>query len=106
MLKISKFSINNFKNLQDVSFTFEDYVLLIGENNTGKSSILYALDWFLGGKQIKNKNLFRNGLCDEDNAIELTAHFFNLTDNEKGAIAVSGRMYNDEWILKKKILAN
>jgi hypothetical protein len=77
-------------------------VVLIGENNTGKSSILVALDWFLSGKQIRDRALFRNEVCDEQHAIELVGHFTDLTDQEKNSIAIRARMYNDQWILKKK----
>ena len=100
-MKIVKFTVRNFKSLGDVVFDWDDIVFLIGENNTGKSSILQALEVFLSGKQIKDTTLFRNELCDSENAIELTAHFSDLSEAERNATAVQGRMMGDEWILKK-----
>jgi putative ATP-dependent endonuclease of OLD family len=101
-MRLSRFEIKNFKNLEDIEFNWQDIVILIGENNTGKSSVLQALDWFLSGRQIKDKSLFRNELSDEPHAIELIAQFSNLTDDDRRAVAIRGRIYNDEWILKKK----
>jgi len=102
-MKLSRFEIRNFKNLANVTFDWEGILLLIGENNTGKSSVLLALEWFLSGSQIKNQKLFRNSQCTLDHCIELTAHFTNLTEAEQGAIAVRGRLYDNKWILKKRL---
>ena len=63
-MKLSKFQIKNFKNLGNANFGWNEIIFLIGENNCGKSSVLHALDWFLSGKQIKDKSLFRDGICD------------------------------------------
>lgn len=101
-MKISRFEIRNFKNLANVAFDWDDIILLIGENNTGKSSVLLALDWFLSGSQIKAQKLFRNSQCTPDQCIELTAHFTDLTDNERNAVAVRGRLHDNKWILKKR----
>jgi len=101
-MKLARFEIENFKNLSRITFNWQDMVILIGENNTGKTSVLQALDWFLSGSQIKDKSLFRNELTDEQHAIELVAHFSALTDEDRQAIAIRGRIFNDEWILKKK----
>jgi putative ATP-dependent endonuclease of the OLD family len=101
-MRLSTFEVKNYKNLSLASINVDNMTVLIGENNSGKSSVLSALDLYLSGKQLKDKTLFRNGQCDATNAVELTAHFADLTDQEKGAVAVKGRMHNDEWILKKK----
>lgn len=101
-MKLSKFQIKNFKSLGSVDFDWNEIIFLIGENNCGKSSVLHALEWFLSGKQIKDKSLFRDGICDEVNAIELIGHFTDLTDEEKQNLAVQNRMHGNNWILKKK----
>lgn len=101
-MKLSKFEIKNFKNLSIASFDWNEIIFLIGENNCGKSSVLHALDWFLSGKQIKDKALFHDEICDETAAIELIGHFTDLTDEEKSNLAVQNRMHGNSWILKKK----
>ncbi len=56
-MKISKIQIKNFRLLKDFSLDLEDELsLIIGKNNTGKTSVLTALDKFLnqtGRRSIK-----------------------------------------------------
>lgn len=45
-MKISHLMIHNFRSLADVTLDLYDYALLVGENNTGKTSVLTALRCF------------------------------------------------------------
>ena len=101
-MRLCKFEIHNFKGIQNASFDWEDIVILIGENNAGKSSVLQALQCFLSGSQVKDPALFGQNVSSEENALELTGHFCNLSDADQRASAVRGRMVGDKWILKKK----
>ena len=47
-MKVSHLSIANFRGIRSASLLFPDHALLIGDNNTGKSTILEALDLVLG----------------------------------------------------------
>jgi putative ATP-dependent endonuclease of OLD family len=101
-LRICKFEIHNFKGIQNASFDWEDIVILIGENNTGKSSVLQALQCFLSGSLVKDLALFSQNVSSEENALELVGHFCGLSDLEQQASAMRGRMLGNKWILKKK----
>lgn len=101
-MRLCKFEIHNFKGIQAAWFDWNDIVVLIGENNTGKSTVLQALQWFLSGAQIKDEALFYDKLSDGDHAIELIGYFDQLTDAEREAQAVRGRMHGEKWILKKR----
>lgn len=101
-MRICKFEIKNFKGIENASFEWDDIVVFIGENNSCKSTALQALQCFLGGTQLKDPSYFRDNLCDLEHAIELTAHFCQLSEIEHQAGAVRGRMTGDKWILKKK----
>ena len=101
-MRICKFEICNFKGIRYTSFEWDEIVVLIGENNCGKSTALQALQVFLSGSQLKDPAFFRENLCDIDHAIELTAHFCDLSEIEQQAGAVRGRMIGDKWILKKQ----
>ena len=101
-MRLCKFEVLNFKGLEKVSFEWDDLVALIGENNAGKSTVLQALDWFLGGSQIKDAALFRDNTTDSAHAIELIGHFDGLSDLEREAQAVRGRMHGNSWIIKKR----
>lgn len=48
--------IQGFRKHYDTTIVFSDSTFLIGENNVGKSSILYALDYLLNNKQKVNPN--------------------------------------------------
>ena len=101
-MRLCKFEIRNLKSIQDASFEWEDIVVLIGENNVGKSTVLQALQWFLSGSQIRDEALFRDNQVSEGHAIELIGHFGQLTAEEQQAPAVRGRMNRDLWIIKKR----
>jgi putative ATP-dependent endonuclease of OLD family len=47
-LKISHLSIVNFRGIRTASLLLPDHAVLIGDNNTGKSTVLEALDLVLG----------------------------------------------------------
>lgn len=101
-MRLHKFEIRNFKGIQESPFEWDDIVVLIGENNAGKSTVLQALQWFLSGSQVKDEALFFDNLTDADHAIELIGYFDQLTDEEKQAQAVRGRMNGEKWIIKKR----
>lgn len=49
-MKINKINIENFHGFENVSFNLDDnFTLFIGENATGKTSILDALAVAIGG---------------------------------------------------------
>lgn len=101
-MKLAKFEIRNFKGIQNASFEWDNIVVLIGENNAGKSTVLQALKWFLSGSQIKDEALFHDNETDEEHKIELIGYFDQLTEDEKQAQAVRGRMNEEQWIIKKR----
>jgi putative ATP-dependent endonuclease of OLD family len=101
-MRLKRFEVRNFKGLKSVSFEWDRFAVLIGENNVGKSSLLQALDWFLSGSAIKDENLCHNHVATEENPVELIGYFVELTDVEKTAPAVHGRLLGEEWVLKKK----
>lgn len=101
-MRLRRFEAINFKALQSVSVDWDDFLVLIGANNSGKSCILSALSWFLSGSAIKDPKLFHKFETGAEAAIELIGHFDQLSDSDKEQVAVKGRMNNGEWILKKR----
>jgi putative ATP-dependent endonuclease of OLD family len=47
-VKVSRLLIKNFRGVREASLLFPDHTVLIGDNNTGKSTVLEALDLALG----------------------------------------------------------
>ena len=101
-MRLHRFEIRNFKAIEYVNVEWDDLLVLIGENNCGKSSVLAALSCFLSGSSIKDASLYRRHLTESQNAIELIGHFDELTDIEQQQVAVRGRMTNGQWVLKKR----
>ena len=101
-MRLRRFSLTNFKAIRHLELEWDDLLVLIGENNCGKSCVLSALAIFLSGSAIKDPLLFHRHLADEPNAIELIGHFDQLTAEELEQTAIKGRTNNGEWILKKK----
>lgn len=102
IMRLCRFEIRNFKCIEYACLEWEDLIVLIGENNAGKSSVLSAIAVFLSGSSIKDASHFRRHQTDDANAIELIGHFDSLTDAERSEVAVRGRMDDDHWVLKKR----
>ena len=45
-MKIKSLTIHNFRSIKEVKFSLENYVILVGANNAGKSNVLTALRIF------------------------------------------------------------
>lgn len=101
-MRLRRFEARNFKGIENVAVEWDDLLVLIGENNAGKSSLLHALSCYLSGSAIKDASLFRKHETGPDNAIDLIGHFDQLSPAELDQVAVKGRTHNGEWILKKK----
>ena len=59
MTHITKISINNFRNYENVSFAFPEYknfIVISGSNGAGKTNILEAISLFSPGKGLRKAN--------------------------------------------------
>jgi putative ATP-dependent endonuclease of OLD family len=57
-MRFAHISVSNFKALMDVRLPASRFVCVIGENNSGKSSLLQALLFFVDGKKIDQSLFF------------------------------------------------
>lgn len=55
-MKIKKITIHNFRSIKEESFNLENFSLLIGENNSGKSNLINALRSFYENDVVKYKD--------------------------------------------------
>jgi len=53
-MKVSKLKIKNFRGIKSAELLFPDHVVLIGDNNTGKSTIFEAIDLALGPHRLNS----------------------------------------------------
>jgi len=82
-MKISRIRIHNFRSIQDLEIVCGDFIILLGQNNHGKSNILYALDFALAtsAKPEADELFASHKDGDEDIWVELV--FSDLTEQEK-----------------------
>lgn len=107
MAVIRKIKLHNFKRFQDFSVELDEKVnLFIGDNESGKSSILSAIDIVLSGSRSKveaigldsifNADVIREFL-DSDRKIEnLPFLFIELYFDEQDNIELNGRNNSDD----------
>lgn len=53
-MKLKRLEVKNYKSLKDVAIDFTDLTVLIGKNDSGKSSILKALDALFKSRESKD----------------------------------------------------
>ena len=73
-VKIAAFEVSNFKRVKLVSMIVGDKALTVigGQNRAGKSSLLDAIMWTLGGDKFKPSKPLRDGAVSLATKIELT----------------------------------
>jgi len=59
-MKIAKITIKNFRSFKSEGINFQDLMVLIGENNTGKSNVLKAMDLFFSNIKTIDEECFNN----------------------------------------------
>ena len=55
-MKISRLKISNFRGIKSAELLFPDHVVMIGDNNTGKSTVLEAIDLVIGPDRLSKRS--------------------------------------------------
>ncbi|MGC9968495.1 MAG: AAA family ATPase [Minisyncoccia bacterium] len=104
-MRITEFKIKNFKCIgpEPITLDFtEDILVLIGQNNVGKSSVLRALDFYFSGTKTLPEKYFYNHQHDQDHAVVIELKFSDLSSQDRVHQAVSPYISTDNsWILRK-----
>jgi len=93
-MKIKSVSIQDFKGLQDISLNdFGEINAIVGKNNSGKSSILHALD--MAGLALANNNWnrFQPKLDIKDLFHEAGDFSFNITFEDNSNIEIKSNQH-------------
>lgn len=93
-MRIAAVTIRNYRSLKDVTLEIADYAALIGANGAGKSSVLYALDWFFNGTPLTETDV--HGYTDGNplepgTTIQVSVSFADLTDADRERLQQYGR---------------
>ena len=89
-MNIATVRVHNFRGFRDAEFTVGQYNLLVGANNSGKTTIIDAIRSFYGGEQgyrfDEDEDFNRDAEADEESWIDI--------EFQKGAKRVGYRRYN------------
>jgi putative ATP-dependent endonuclease of OLD family len=85
-MKMASVKIENYKGLRDIEIPLSRFVCVIGENNTGKSSILQAISLFFSGSTLAKTHYF-----DESKSIQIGISLTEVTDNDVDRLATEHR---------------
>lgn len=100
-MKIHKVKIHNFRSIKDGTFYMNDYSLLIGENNAGKSNVFRALRVFYEHLKFDNKSDFpKFKTSDNESWIEIEF----LTNQEEQETLKEEYKSSDLLLKVRKIL--
>jgi putative ATP-dependent endonuclease of OLD family len=102
MMFISHAQIENYRALQTISIPLNKFSVLLGENDVGKTSFLYALDAFFRNKKIPDPECYFKK--EINNSIKIVLTFEDIPDDERisqikrkdGAIIVSKEFSFDQ----------
>jgi predicted ATP-dependent endonuclease of OLD family len=93
MISIEKLKLHNFKRFQDITLNFDNnFNTIIGDNESGKSTILLALDLVLGGNRNKIENIGAETLFNK----KCIQEFLNSTRNFDALPAIYIEIYLNE----------
>lgn len=93
-MRIAAVSVRNYRSLRDVALEVDDYGAFIGANGSGKSSVLYALDWFFNGTPFSETDVHgyqEGGVLESGATIEVSVTFTDLTDKDRERLQQYGR---------------
>lgn len=90
-MKISRISIQNYRNIKKTTFSLSDTTIFMGENNSGKSNMLRAIALPLYSED----NMVSKNLSWEDINFDAKSEFFSYLSNQRSAI-VAGTVNKEE----------
>lgn len=99
---LHKLRVQGFKRLVDVEVEFNSATFLIGQNNSGKSSLIKAIEYLLTNKQIPIKDFHSkmNAETQESeiavDSIIMTAEFRNVSEDSNDWRGFRGRTFEYE----------
>ncbi|MBN9156905.1 MAG: AAA family ATPase [Microbacterium sp.] len=90
-MRISHLTVRNYRSLEQLDMEVTDYTALVGANGAGKSSVLYALDWFFKGQDLDESDITDHDGSVAADSIEVAVTFSDLTTADRQALGQFGR---------------
>lgn len=98
-MRIIKADVSNFRALENVSIPLNQFSVILGENDVGKTSFLYALEKFFLQKKLNNEKDWYQQKTDKP--IRIVLSFTDLPDDE----TLSEFIRNDRTIVLSSVFA-
>lgn len=101
-MRIAAITIRNYRSLKDVTLEVDEYGAFIGANGSGKSSVLYALDWFFNGTTITEIDVHgckEGGVLEPGTTVEVSVTFTDLTMKDRERLEQYGR--SDRAVIRR-----
>lgn len=100
-MKINHIILHNFRGIIHEEFSLNDYTLLVGSNNAGKSTIIDAIRAFYEKDKFQYQDgtdFPQKGAADKDSWIEIT---FDLSKSEYESLADTYKYESNTLRVKK-----
>lgn len=98
-MRLQQFNIKNYKSIKDeVEVYIDDIVVLIGPNNSGKSTILDAYEKFASLGSAKGLTVHDFYNSDTSIPIEMCGVFTDITDDDKRTLGGDKWFYEDKGL--------
>lgn len=110
-MKLKRLRINNFRSITKADIEVQDYLILVGANNAGKSNFLAALRAFYEDIKWSNEDAPKTGNIDGESWVELTyaltdAEWKGLANNYKADTKVRHLTVRRYFVSKDRVKAN
>jgi len=96
-MKLTSIQIKNLRGIDNISISIKDFTTLIGQNNTGKSTVLRAIELLCNGISPDIEE-FRNR--EYDHKIEIIGIFEDIQEWERNTPGVSGLISENKISLR------
>jgi putative ATP-dependent endonuclease of OLD family len=98
-MKITNLKVQNYKGLRDVEIPMSRFACLIGENNSGKSSILQAISLFFSGSSLSVSHYF-----DESKEIRIELSFSDISAEDLSRLVEEHRTKIEPIVKEGKLV--
>lgn len=100
-MQITSVKVHNFRSLVDVEFSLQNYSLLVGANNSGKTNVIDALRVFYEDSKFTAKTDIPAG--DTDDAESWIEIEYKLTNSEHGSLKGEYQLENSRLRVRKRL---
>lgn len=94
MIRLKKIKIYNYKSIKEINLEVDDYIVLVGKNNCGKTNILEAINLGFTYKSISKDDIYRtkNNPYSTEKKVIIEFMFYPIDSN-----GIETETFSDDW---------